>query len=349
MTGGRAIRTVASMTEQRMIRRDEVASAAITAWTVTGLFLDGWAHNVDKPETFFTPWHGVLYSGFLAAVLWSVREGRRSAALGEPGRPLPPMMRVGMVLFAVGGTLDMVWHEIFGIEESVEALLSPTHLVLMTGGLFLATGTVRSALARRDRSPSFRQFAPALTGIMYSVAIVAFFLQFASAFRIEDHAFFASGATEDGQVSGVLSVLVTNSLLVGTVAWALRQFRPPAGSFTVVLGGTALMVAGLHSFHEAALVLAAVAAGVAADALLVAGRSSRTILLAVPGVLWTTWFAVYHLVWGLGWPIEMWTGSIVFAVLTGYGLSLLASPADELIAANGEVHTPRRVLAQLLT
>ena len=35
-------------------------------WLIVGIFVDGWAHNNDKPETFFTPWHALFYSGFLA-------------------------------------------------------------------------------------------------------------------------------------------------------------------------------------------------------------------------------------------------------------------------------------------
>lgn len=39
----------------------------VTIWGMGGLFLDGWAHsNVPQLETFFTPWHAVLYSGYLA-------------------------------------------------------------------------------------------------------------------------------------------------------------------------------------------------------------------------------------------------------------------------------------------
>ncbi len=40
---------------------------ALCSWLMGGLYLDGWAHNhVPELETFFTPWHAVLYSGFFA-------------------------------------------------------------------------------------------------------------------------------------------------------------------------------------------------------------------------------------------------------------------------------------------
>ena len=36
----------------------------VIIWGIGGLFLDGWAHtNLPRLETFFTPWHAVLYSG----------------------------------------------------------------------------------------------------------------------------------------------------------------------------------------------------------------------------------------------------------------------------------------------
>ena len=159
----------------------------------------------------------------------------------------------------------------------------------------------------------------------------------------------------------IVSVLVTNALLLGAVAWLVRRCRPPRGTFTVVFGGVALLMTGLLAFSQVALVGAAVAGGVTADTLVARGRSARTVLTVTPIVLWGTWFAVYHTVWGLGWPVEFWTGSIVFTVLTGAGLSSLTSPvvepprpeAQEPPSRNGvaeaEPRTPQRTLAELLT
>jgi hypothetical protein len=33
-------------------------------WLIGGLHLDGWAHHHIRLDTFFSPWHAVLYSGF---------------------------------------------------------------------------------------------------------------------------------------------------------------------------------------------------------------------------------------------------------------------------------------------
>ena len=67
--------------------------AGLGAWLIGGLYLDGWAHiHVPNLESFFTPWHAVLYSGYLAgaaalgATFWRYRRqgAPRSTAL-PPG------------------------------------------------------------------------------------------------------------------------------------------------------------------------------------------------------------------------------------------------------------------------
>jgi hypothetical protein len=49
----------------------------------------------------------------------------------------------------------------------------------------------------------------------------------------------------------------------------------------------------------------------------------RVVAVVVPAVMWSAWFAVYNALWGLAWEAELISGTVVFAALTGYGLSLL--------------------------
>ena len=58
-------------------RRDDTIAGLCGVWMIAGLFLDGWAHRNEKPETFFSPWHGILYSGFFASALWMLYVIRR--------------------------------------------------------------------------------------------------------------------------------------------------------------------------------------------------------------------------------------------------------------------------------
>lgn len=323
-----------------MTRRDEIALAVFGIWITGGLFLDGWAHNAGKPETFFTPWHAVLYSGILASIAWFTFDGyRHQRDFSEPAwRPL----RWAGILVAAGGVGDMLWHTAFGVEEDVEALLSPTHLLLMSAGLVLMSTPLRN-LVRRGAGPgSLREFAPALVGLTGVVAFLGFFLQFASAFKIEDHLWFSGSAPDEAQVLGITSILLTNVMMVGAAAWTLRHWRrPPMGTFTLLLSGAALLMAGLIAFDQVALVLAAGAGGLVGDLAVRRGHAPRVTLVATPVVLWTAWFGVYHAVWGLGWAPELWTGSIFLAALTGYGLSLLASPNLASPLRNGSSQGPK--------
>src|ERR671924_467807 len=91
------------------------------AWFVGGLFVDGWAHiNLRSLETFFTPWHGLFYSGFFAVLaVIGVGIGRGRAAGYRGLRAIPAgyeLSALGAALFMVGGFLDMLWHITFGIE-----------------------------------------------------------------------------------------------------------------------------------------------------------------------------------------------------------------------------------------
>jgi len=308
-------------------RRDEVASAFFGAWVIVGLFLDGWAHNAEKPETFFTPWHGVLYAGIFAAIAWFSIEDSRRRARGI-ATEVPRPLRLAAVLVVSGGVGDLLWHEAFGIEDDIAALLSPTHLLLMAGGLMLFASPLRSMLDRRAPSGTMREFLPAAVAITCVTAILSFFLQFASPFKIDDQAAFTPGAPYEIQIRGILGLLVFNGLLLGAMAWVLQRWRPPAGTFTLLLGGVALLDASQHGFDEAALVIPAVLGGLIADTLVYLRSRPAVVLTVTPAVMWLTWFGTYHAVWGLGWEAELWTGTTLFAALTGLGLALLSPPAQ---------------------
>jgi hypothetical protein len=303
-------------------RRDaDVAGALFSTWVVIGLFVDGWAHNNDKPETFFTPWHGILYAGFIAASVYFALDDRRQRRRGTWNAPDPTVL-AGFALFGVGGALDMGWHTLFGVERDVEALLSPTHLVLMAAGLLLVTATVRERLGP-VRTGSLREFAPAAVGLTLMVAIVSFFLQFVSALHVFDRDVYATTSNAI-QTIGIAGVFLTSAILTGTVLWARRRWgRTPFGTYTLMFGGCALLMSGLTAFASVALVVPIAAGGLVADLLERRGVSDLTLGLAVPAATWLGWFGVYQLVWGLGWAAELWMGTVVFTMLTGAALSQL--------------------------
>ena len=140
--------------------------ALLASWMIGGLYLDAWAHHVFTLETFFSPWHAILYSGFLllatvlvSTAIWNVTHGAGWRAAMPRGYALS---LVGVGLFMVGGVADLVWHSVFGIEDSIEWLLSPPHLFLAFGGGLIVTGPLRAALVSEDDVVSqWRMWLPA--------------------------------------------------------------------------------------------------------------------------------------------------------------------------------------------
>ncbi|MHA0034585.1 hypothetical protein ACXXDK_06500 [Deinococcus sp. PESE-38] len=135
-------------------------------WLLVGMFVDGWAHNQfgETLETFFTPWHALFYSGFLAVAGWCLFLAAQGWQRGLRGlRAFPEgyhLAALGVPVFGLGGIGDLIWHTVFGIEVGIEALLSPTHLMLFMGGVLI----VASPLNAVWRSPVPRRAPPLCAG-----------------------------------------------------------------------------------------------------------------------------------------------------------------------------------------
>src|SRR5882724_9264730 len=72
--------------------------AGLSIWWMGGLFVDGYAHsNFPQLETFFTPWHAIFYSGFLAvatALAVQVLLNLREQAEARYGSEAPGLVQV---------------------------------------------------------------------------------------------------------------------------------------------------------------------------------------------------------------------------------------------------------------
>jgi hypothetical protein len=313
--------TASEVTVRPPRRADQIAIAVFGTWTVIGLFLDGWAHNHQKPETFFTPWHAVLYSGVAAGVAWGWWDARRT------GIPLlagdDRLTRLGLMLFGAAAAGDFVWHQVFGIEVSVEALLSPTHLTLMTGGLLMLSAPLRAQWnsERTDATPEV------LVSAALTTAVAAFFVQFASVLRTSTPSLPSSAhvplAIERAQIYGILTVLFTNLVVLIPIALLLRRFRVPFAGLALVSTIVAVLVSALDGFQAGPLILAFVLGGLTAD--IAAPRLSLARTLALTSlVTWLSYFAIYAARFHLGWSVELWAGVTYLAVLSAAGIGLLA-------------------------
>lgn len=330
----------------RASRREDLVTMSLVSWTIIGIFVDAYFHATDAGlESFWTPWHALFYSGFTATAAWIVLLAVRRRVDGQSLIDATPSgyrgALLGIGLFGLGGVGDAIWHTIFGVETSLDALLSPTHLVLFVGATLIASAPLRAAwVDPNDRSNlTWKEFlAPAL-GLTWTAALVAFMLAYAVLLtdgELPRSAFTpGSGNAEFIAAYGVLSAIVTTVILVAPLLLVLRRWSAlPAGAVTLFTVVIVLMVA-LGFDRDLVGLGPALVAGVVGDLLV---RKERPWLVAAvyPLVLWSTYFVMAgRSGGGLGWPPEIWGGIIFFAVLTSLGIQGLLVLGASLPAASG--------------
>jgi hypothetical protein len=350
----------------RMGWRGDLVTAVLGAWLVGGAFLDGWAHNTRPVlETFFTPWHAVLYSGYAASAVWlcwsvwSRHRRLRVAGLG-PGagggrswrRSIPagygPAL-AGAALFLAAGLGDLSWHLAFGVERDIAALLSPTHLGLFAGGLLIATAPLRSASADPilgDR-PGLGVLLPAVLSATLAGCATAFMFQYLHP-AWEDvvgrdrgaflrHTFDAAQyhfVYDQNVTVGIAGFVLATVFLFAPLLLLLRRWQPPAGSAVLVLAVQFIAVQGLTGFADLRLALFGIVGAAAVEVLLAVlrpRRSARWRLVAFCALAPVGFWGVYVTGvavgdHGLGWPAELWGGAIVWSAISVVALTLMALP-----------------------
>jgi hypothetical protein len=112
------------------------------SWDITN-------HLLNKPETFFSPPHVILYSGIGLALVgasimflhWRSYSIYLSTTKGEKNLELDLSIKLvisGVFMLILAGPLDFSWHSAFGLD----GLLSPPHLTLTIGMLAGSIGAL---------------------------------------------------------------------------------------------------------------------------------------------------------------------------------------------------------------
>jgi hypothetical protein len=170
-------------------------------WMFTGAWVDASAHSfiLDDIETFFTPWHALLYSGYGFVVI---------SAVYVKNKMEDYKLDVGVLgasIFAIGGGSDAIWHTLLGIETGVEPLITPSHLMLFLGS-FLMLDHVFASRPFKDTLDAASIFS---IGTIYG--LVVFMTQFLNPFLdIEMFFFYNNDRLAAGSVffNAMLSCIV---------------------------------------------------------------------------------------------------------------------------------------------
>lgn len=319
-------------------------------WISGGFFLDAWAHGHVPVETFFTPYHAVFYSGMFALVAALAGFAARRRYLGYAWRDLFPapyrLALLGIPIFVLGGLGDMAWHQLFGIEEGVDALLSPTHQILGLGIFFISSGPIRSVLSERAVPASLPRQLPLALGLATWLILT----HFGTAYGFDP----AAGRTNAPPpivpfnadyltalsigyykiASGVLVVIFQSTLIAGFSLWMISRLHPAFGMMTalLVIGNTPAAAAFTNQTPLLPVTLAAsLGAGALADLLVLRydpnpsasnATAFRWFAVAVPMTYVGIYLAGTLIADGLWWSWNVALGSWIWSGVCGFALSL---------------------------
>ena len=342
MTAATAVRT--PRTEAARAHRTHLITGVLGLWMTFGSHLDGWAHThiLSTQESFLTPWHGILYSGWLLLAAWLYQH-----------RDLPGyrLGLIGAIAFGLGGIFDLAWHTALGIEVDMEALISPPHLLLVTAHLLMISTPLRTAwMSPLPRRVGWREFAPAALSLTASVALITFITPYAFPFNdylpsaeFADGTFAATTRFRLAQEGGMLTYFASTLIYVTPLLAILKRWRPPFGTATLMIGVSAIgsMVVDPLLLGAPILALSGIGMGLFADVFIAEsdpGPERRNSLLTfgalTPLPLVALSLLAVELQWGLAWGVNFILGAMVIASLVGIGLALaVAAPARAEVTA----------------
>ncbi|WP_100449189.1 hypothetical protein [Glycomyces xiaoerkulensis] len=324
----------------------DLVTTLLSLWFIGGFTLDLWAHATGRPESFWTWWHLSLYSGFAALAGWVALLVLRNLIAGRHGPAAVPVgygpAVVGAPLFLLMGVADMLWHSVFGIETSIDAFFSPSHLGLAVGSGMMVIAPWLAVWRRRDlsASPRLGPVVPGFIGFSLFLLMLLMFFRYVNAFAwtAEDVVWMFQPTEEHGhfppEARGLAGAVVgANAILTGSILVVARRFRAPAGAHAILFAGPALVSGATVGFDNLGIMAVLLGSGVLADLWtrvrpLHAARRADLLAFAAGWsvVTWLAYFVVSS-VEADDWPApEMWTGPPVAAALAAVLVVLLVHP-----------------------
>jgi hypothetical protein len=323
--------------------------AVVSLWLSGGILIDSWYHFHETVESFFEPAHAMLFAGLFAsyaftgaAVLFYRRQGYPFRLALPPGYELTI---AGLVLTLAGGILDMIKHSLWGFEQTFDALVSPTHLVIGAGIFLIVTGPISSALLRSKRAGTLVDQLPMILAVASMMELVHWGTQFI---------FLSNAASMNAAVppasmphdtltlqsiqyykqgTGLLSVLVQGILLSGFSLYVCRHFRPARGALVTLLVVGNVFVAGAFANYPGqfwSVAAASAAAGLCGEIFLLNPRAGSALrwnafAFCIPAVYWTVLLsALAATMGGLWWTPDIIVGSVLYAGFTGLFINAIA-------------------------
>lgn len=284
-------------------------SFGFSCMIMAGMTLDGWAHAHGATDnTFFTPWHAVLYSGMLGSTLWYGWLLRQH---------IPPLVahRLGFALLpivGICGAADFIWHTVYGFEIDISAQMSPPHIVL---ACVIAT-LVSIPSHQRDANGRLTLWGSISGGLAATMMLTL--TQFMSPLS-SVYAELYSGDTARGL--GVTGFLIFAGAWMLVLLWMRRQ-HAPRGAFvlaSMLLGITQACISDEWRFVPLLVVTSLLCEYLFAPE----NVPYRRILYCWAVSFSLGYFGILHYQQSLAWSPSIWGGVVIMTLGIAYGLSAL--------------------------
>ena len=304
-------------------------------WFQIGGWSDAWAHHhIPQLETFLTPWHGILYSGFLVTamvLLTAITINRVRGASWHDAIPAGyALSLLGIGGFIVGGVGDAIWHTLFGVEQSVDAQFSPSHMTLLLFGCIFLLGPFRAVYQRRAETVGSKVF-------LTITAILLFLLFNINTQTYHPFVFLWPTTTPktdvEGQLLAVVAIFFQSAIMTGVLLYLLRRWRLYPGFCTIVLTASAIPLTFMEDHYICILV--AFLGGIVIDGAYALLKPSmnrvlqlRTFAAITAGGFYLTYMLVLQFTSGLVWTIHLAGGAVTTSSLVGWLLTYLLVPVS---------------------
>jgi hypothetical protein len=302
------------------------------------------ARHLQNPQDlqgdFLSGWHLVLYGGVTSVAIWlGVGALRRGPAFVTSAG----VTTIGFLILAFGGVFDSLWHNQFGTEANVEALVSPPHLTVFAGLTFLLTSPIVILWRRPARRLGVLASFVALSSIVTTILVISLFTGFlsplASGMSLSDgyvEPMIGESINDYDQVRGLGIAVWTVAVLVAAFTVILVRFRPFPGMVAVsvfLCGAPAILLTESDVIRP--LVVGYAMAGLVAEGLMellgkpTLGRFGAAVTGAgIGSMLWAATFAILSNEDRMGWSTALWSGTILLCGMVGATVaSLVALPA----------------------
>jgi hypothetical protein len=323
-------------------QREDLIGVLLGLALVGGVLSDAWAHVnlLSTLESFFTPWHALLYAGFAGTAAWTwwlaFRHRRRDDRWWANGWPAGYAIgAIGSVIFLAGGAADMLWHQIFGVETSLRIAMSPSHMMLAAGGALLLTSQLRSWWASGEGG--LRAVAGVLSASLGTMMGTILIIGMTGANTIaptREYITVAGGAsTSTGAAQGIQAYLLGTIVVLIPVLLMLRRRATPLVA-TGVAGviGVFIMVEREFPMPLTAGLIGMIAGAALADTVVYRLDHRRgldaAMRLPIAGAIIAAAVWAGHLIGlqigaGIRWPVELWAGVVVLTAVLGALLGTL--------------------------